>query len=181
MSFRLAQGPSHEKDRLPARQARLTDRAWTFILTGVVLLLATLSTVYLGSSRSPAKQAPLTTAELKPESVPLVTGDESLQQLFHKAGCAVCHTIPGISGANGRVGPKLVLGSTGLGRLRDPSYRGHAMTIREYIVESVLNPGVYIVPGYPDQAMPRWYGQKLSAGALEKISLYLESLRDEPG
>jgi hypothetical protein len=51
--------------------------------------------------------------------------------------------------------------------------------VREYIVESILNPGVYIVPGYPALAMPRWYGKKMSAGALEKIAAYLEAQREE--
>jgi mono/diheme cytochrome c family protein len=106
--------------------------------------------------------------------VPLATGDEPIGQLFRQAGCVVCHTIPGIPGAEGREGPKLVLGSTGTTRLADPGYRGEAKTVREYIVESILAPGVYVVPGYPDRAMPRWYGQKLSAGALDKIAAYLE-------
>ena len=168
-----------QQGRRAKPESRLSDRAWTFLLTGVVLLIATLSTVYLGRSGVPGKQTPLTTAQLKPELIPLVTGDGSVQQLFHKAGCAVCHTIPGVSGANGRVGPKLVLGSTGADRLQDPNYKGGATTVREYVVESILNPGAYIVPGYPDRAMPRWYGQKLSAGALEKMSAYLESLKED--
>lgn len=108
--------------------------------------------------------------------VPLVTGEEPLPQLFARAGCPVCHTIPGIPGAEGRVGPKLVLGETGPARLADPRYQGQAKSVHEYVIESILNPGVYVVPGYPDRTMPPWYGQKLSAAALDKIALYLESL-----
>lgn len=161
-------------------EPRLTEKAWTFILTGVVLLIATLSTVYLGTSRSPARSSTSATSlQLTPEMVPLVTGDEPLPKLFHRAGCAVCHTIPGIQGATGRVGPKLVLGTTGAQRLADPGYKGQATTVREYIVESILNPGAYVVPGYPERAMPRWYGQKLSASALDKIAAYLESLMED--
>jgi hypothetical protein len=99
--------------------------------------------------------------------------------LFVKAGCPVCHAIPGIAGADGRVGPKLVLGTTGPQRLADPRYKGRANTVRAYIVESVLEPGAYVAPGFPDQTMPRWYGQKLSAGAVEKIAGYLERLKEE--
>lgn len=104
----------------------------------------------------------------------MVTGDEPTEVIFIRAGCPVCHTIPGISGANGQVGPPLVLGTTGSQRLADPSYRGAAKTVRGYIVESVMDPGVFVVPGYPERTMPTWYGTKLSALAVEKIADYLE-------
>ena len=113
---------------------------------------------------------------LSQENVPLATGDEPVEKLFTQAGCPVCHTIPGIPGAKGRQGPVLILGSTARQRLADANYRGEATTEREYILESVLNPGAYIVPGYPDRVMPRWYGQKLSAKALDKIVNYLERI-----
>lgn len=115
-----------------------------------------------------------TAASLAPEIVPLVTGDEPISAIFTRAGCPVCHRIPGISGADGRVGPPLLLRSTGPERLRDPAYRGQAKTIHDYVVESVMEPGVYVVPGYPANTMPTWYGAKLSALALEKIAAYLE-------
>lgn len=97
--------------------------------------------------------------------------------LFARAGCPVCHTIPGIQGAEGHLGPALVLGSTGPQRLADPKYKGAAKTVREYVIESILSPGAYVVPGYPDWTMPRWYGQKLSAKALDNIAAYLEQAR----
>ena len=106
--------------------------------------------------------------------VPLVTGDEPITEIFTRAGCPVCHIVPGISGADGRVGPPLVLGTTGPARLADPAYRGHAKTVHEYVIESVIEPGLFVVPGYPAGTMPTWYGAKLSALALEKIASYLE-------
>ncbi len=111
---------------------------------------------------------------LAPDMVPLVTGDEPIEEIFTKAGCAVCHTVPGIPGADGRVGPPLLLGATGPARLSDPSYRGQAETVHQYVMESVLEPGLFVVPGYPSGTMPTWYGAKLSALALEKIAAYLE-------
>ena len=109
-----------------------------------------------------------------PEMVPLVSGEEDTALIFTRAGCPVCHRIPGIAGAEGRVGPPLWLGTTGHQRLHDPTYQGRAKTIHEYIVESVVEPGVFVVPGYPVETMPTWYGAKLSALALEKIAAYLE-------
>jgi hypothetical protein len=125
----------------------------------------------------PVSHSPLTQSAVPPltlETIPLVTGDEPLVEMFTRSGCPVCHTIPGISGANGQVGPPLALGTTGERRLKDPHYRGQAKTVHEYIVESVLEPQRFIVPGYPGDTMPSWYGLRLSALALEKMASYLE-------
>jgi len=111
-------------------------------------------------------------------NVPLATGHESLEKLFVQSGCAVCHTIPGIEPAKGREGPKLVLGTNGPLRLADPKYQGTAESVREYIQESILNPGAYVVPGYSDRVMPRWYGKRLNAKALDRIAQYLAELKD---
>ena len=110
--------------------------------------------------------------------VPLSTGDEPIDKLFVQSGCAVCHTIPGIDPAKGRQGPKLVLGINGPKRLADPNYQGTAESVREYIQESILNPGAYIVPAYTDRVMPRWYGKRLNARALDRIANYLEHLKE---
>jgi len=111
---------------------------------------------------------------IAPETIPLVTGDEPLIELFTRPGCPVCHVIPGIPGANGRVGPPLLLGVTGKQRLLDARYHGFATTVHDYIVESVLEPQRFVVAGYPEHTMPTWYGTKLSALALEKMASYLE-------
>ena len=141
----------------------------------IALLLGTL--LALRSLNSPSSVTPVpvpSVAALVPGMVPLVTGDEPITEIFTKAGCAVCHSVPGIQGADGRVGPPLLLGATGPARLADPAYRGHAKTVRDYVIESVIEPGVFVVPGYPAGTMPTWYGAKLSALALEKIASYLE-------
>lgn len=153
----------------------LDGRVWTFLIAGIILLGIT----YTALKPEPKPPSALPTVpQLDPTMIPLATGEEPIDVLFIKSGCPVCHTIPGIQGADGRVGPKLVLGTTGSRRLADPRYRGPAKTVREYIIESVISPGVYAAPGYPDQVMPRWYGQKLSASALEKMAGYLEMLQE---
>jgi hypothetical protein len=153
------------------------ERAWTFLIAGIILLGVTYA---LFRPEPKPASAPPTVPQLDPAMIPLATGEEPIDLLFIKSGCPVCHAIPGIRGADGRVGPKLDLGTTGPRRLADPRYRGQARTVREYVVESVVSPGAYVAPGYPDQVMPRWYGRKLSAGALEKIADYLERLKEEP-
>jgi len=116
--------------------------------------------------------------EVKKATVPLATGAEPIDKIFVQSGCAACHTIPGIFPARGREGPKLELGTNAQKRIDDPNYKGRARTEWEYVQESILNPGVYIVEGYRDHVMPRWYGQKLSAGALDKIIKYLLKIEE---
>mgnify|MGYP003577092300 FL=1 len=141
----------------------------------VVLLLGTLLALRSLDPPSSKTLAPVSpVAALVPEMVPLVTGNEPISEIFTKAGCPVCHIVPGIPGANGRVGPPLLLATTGPARLADPAYRGHAKTVHDYVIESVIGPGLFVVPGYPSDTMPNWYGAKLSGLALDKISSYLE-------
>ena len=143
---------------------------------GLVFLVALAGIRHISppSDSTPAVQ------NIDPNMVPLVTGDEPIQELFVRAGCPVCHQIPGIAGAKGQVGPPLWLGKTGASRLADPQYKGQAQTVREYIVESVVSPGIYVVPGFPPDTMPTWYGRKLSGAALSKIASYLEQAVEEP-
>lgn len=155
----------------------LDERAWTFLIAGIVLLGITYTALKPVSAPAPTNVSP-PVPQIDPAMIPLVTGEEPTDVLFIKAGCPVCHTIPGIPGADGRVGPKLVLGTTGPQRLADPRYRGRARTVRDYIAESVLEPGAYVVSGYQDRTMPRWYGQKLSAAALDRMAAYLEALTE---
>ncbi|MCE9535043.1 MAG: cytochrome c [Nitrospirae bacterium] len=147
------------------------------LITPLIIIALVLGTLWALHSINSSSVTPVpvpSVAALVPDMAPLVTGDESITEIFTKAGCAVCHTVPGISGADGRVGPPLLLGATGPLRLADPSYRGHAQSVHQYVIESVIEPGVFVVAGYPDYTMPRWYGAKLSALALEKIASYLE-------
>lgn len=108
----------------------------------------------------------------------LADGSEPVDQIFAKAQCVVCHTIPGIPGAMGTVGPKLVEKTNAPNRLKDPNYKGSAKTVREYITESVITPSAYVVKPFPDNVMPKIFGQKLSAGALNKIVDYLSQLEE---
>lgn len=158
-------------------ESKVNTKAWTFLLLGVVLATALGSLDQFTPPPAPP-HLPVTVSppKLLPEQVPFVTGVEPLPQLFIKVGCPVCHTIPGIPGAQGKVGPRLTLHTSGPKRLADPRYTGKAETIKEYVIESILNPGVYVVEGFPDRTMPTWYSKKLTAQALERIAAYLETL-----
>jgi cytochrome c2 len=108
----------------------------------------------------------------------LADGSEPMDKLFMKAGCPGCHTIPGIEGATGKVGPVLYEGSNAPSRMKDPEYKGRAKSVREYIVESILDPSIYVVKDFPDNQMPKDFGVKLSAGAVNKMAEYLSQLKE---
>lgn len=108
----------------------------------------------------------------------LADGSEPVDQIFQKATCVACHTIPGIAGAVGTIGPKLVEKTNAPTRLKDPGYKGTAKSVREYITESVISPSTFVVKGFPDNTMPKEFGKKLSAGALNKIVDYLSQLEE---
>jgi mono/diheme cytochrome c family protein len=155
------------------------EQAWTALIAALVLLVAAFSTWRLPTDRlSPPQEQSSRGPVLEPSAVPLVSGEEPIQEQFIRAGCPACHTIPGIVGARGKVGPPLLLGTTGPVRLNTPGYSGRAQTVREYIIESIVAPQEYVVPGYPDHTMPTWYGTKLSAAALDHMAAYLEKITD---
>lgn len=108
----------------------------------------------------------------------LADGSETVDQIFAKSQCIVCHIIPGIPGAYGTLGPKLTLKTQGPARLKDKNYRGKARTVREYVTESILYPSVYVVPGYRDYMMPRMFGNKLNGLAIDKMVDYLAEVED---
>ncbi len=108
----------------------------------------------------------------------LADGSEPHDKLFMSAGCPACHTIPGIEGATGKVGPELWEGSNAPKRMKDAGYGGKAKTTKEYITESILNPSAYVVKDYPDNQMPKDFGVRLTGGALSKIVDYLAQLKE---
>ena len=108
----------------------------------------------------------------------LADGSEPHDKLFMNAGCPACHTIPGIEGATGKVGPELWEGSNAPKRMKDAGYAGKAKTTKEYITESILNPSAYVVKDFPDNQMPKDFGLKLTGGALNKIVDYLAALEE---
>lgn len=45
-------------------------------------------------------------------------------------------------------------------------------------MESIVEPSAFVVKGFPDNTMPKVFGQKLSAGALKKIVEYLSQVQE---
>lgn len=107
-----------------------------------------------------------------------VKGDEGILYLLNHTGCPLCHTIPGIDGAVGELGPKLTKKSIERS-FNNPEYKGKAKNLREYVVESILKPSAYLVYNieadepWVDDLMPPTYREQMTDNALNKIVEYL--------
>jgi hypothetical protein len=98
------------------------------------------------------------------------------------ATCAACHTIAGTA-ARGTIGPDLThAGTSAAARLVAADYAGTADTADAFIRESIVDPGVDVVPrdgyGAPGAStMPAGVGQAMPAADLDRLVTYLASLR----
>ncbi len=109
------------------------------------------------------------------EAPTFVTGKEDIQAMINILGCPLCHTIPGVEGAVGELGPKLYEKTNAPDRIKDPNYKGKATNTKEYVRESILNPSAYVVfneeagEAFPDGLMPTTFSEMLSVQALDKL------------
>ena len=89
------------------------------------------------------------------------------REVFRDKGCAACHG----SNGEGGVAPPLVglFGSEVPLQGREP-----VIADREYIVESIVDPGAALVEGY-NLPMPR---TELSEGELDAVVAYVEALAE---
>ena len=70
------------------------------------------------------------------------------KEVYRTQFCGTCHVLTSL-GTGGRFGPTHDgVGAAAEERIRDPAYRGTAQTAEEYIMESILDPGAYRVPGF---------------------------------
>jgi len=88
-------------------------------------------------------------------------------QVYRQKSCATCHQI-GTEGGTG--GPPL----THIGTVA--ASRQPGTSAEDYVRQAVLDPGAYVVPGYPD-TMPRGLARGLSQADFDDLVEYLLSLR----
>ena len=106
----------------------------------------------------------------KPESPQTVTPHAEGQgsQVFIAKGCGACHTIDGLSGAIGAIGPELS-GLASRATARNPGLSAEA-----YIRESVETPGAFVLDGYSN-LMPSLRGS-FTDGEFESLVSFLLTL-----
>jgi len=127
----------------------------------------------------PSPTPPAPAAEPTPTPAPAAAAPEPskiVEDILINYGCAGCHTLQGVSGMTGAVGPDLTrMGAVAAERIQDPNYTGSATTPEEYIRESIVNPGAYVVEGFPP-VMPADFATLLSQEELDLLVEYLSSL-----
>jgi cytochrome c2 len=93
---------------------------------------------------------------------------------FGKGTCALCHEI----GKKGERCPDLDgVGARAETRVKEANYKGGAAKGEEYLVESVMNPAVYVVEGYQPSMPP--VGRQLNDLELVAVVSFLQSLGGE--
>jgi cytochrome c oxidase subunit II len=84
--------------------------------------------------------------------------------VFQQNGCGGCHTFKPAT-ATGTTGPDL-------DKLQEEATRAHRGSLTQFIRESIVQPGAYIEPNYPD-AMPHTFGSQIPTGKLKQLVQYL--------
>lgn len=80
-------------------------------------------------------------------------------QVFANNGCGGCHTLAGVEGAGGTVGPDL-----------DEVLPGQSQA---NIEEDIVDPEKEIAKGYPPGVMPSNFGQTISKKEIEQLAEFL--------
>ena len=107
--------------------------------------------------------------------------------LLQKGGCGACHVIPGVPGAVGNIGPDLTTaGDTAAERIQSKDYTGNASSPEAYLLESIREPDLYIVPDCPNAPcqmgqMPASLADMFTDDELNTIVQYLAGLTAESG
>ncbi len=108
---------------------------------------------------------------------------DPIEVIVEKMRCFVCHKIPSVPIAStGLIGPLLTLKTHAPLRLTSAEYqqaveegRAKAKTPKDYVIESILNPSAFVMPGFRD-GMPQNYNSKFTVGALHKLADFLLTL-----
>jgi mono/diheme cytochrome c family protein len=99
------------------------------------------------------------------------------QALATSQGCVGCHvtgnTGPAWMPAAGQPG----IGERAAARITQSDYQGKAKTPEQYLLESIINPPAYIVPGFTTVQMPATFGQTLTAQDAADLIAYLLTLK----
>src|SRR6266851_4042187 len=126
--------------------------------------------VYVGNSIPQLRQDPPQELVLAADA-PAEDFVKAGQDIFYGKGtCALCHEI----GKKGERCPDLAgVGERSETRIKEEGYKGRASNGAEYIVESVMEPTVYVVEGYQPSMPP--LGRQLSDLEMVAVVSFLQS------
>jgi len=138
---------------------QVADGRASLVLIGILVVLV------LCAAATYAYQQLRQDAEQRQAAMAVTDGNpERGAQLIVHYGCAGCHSIPGIAGATGQVGPDLT------GFARRPYVAGVTTNTVDHLVAFIVNPQSVD----PQSAMPR---TGITAGEARDVAAYLYSIR----
>jgi mono/diheme cytochrome c family protein len=130
-------------------------RLWLFIGVSALITVGMLTTIVTLAKEPPEAGAKVkertpvlpetTSTETAPPAAP--AGNASAgKALFSAQGCSACHALKA-AGSTATVGPDL-------DKVAEDAQKANRGSLDQYIVESIKDPGAYVVPGYPNGVMP---------------------------
>lgn len=135
---------------------------------GIVFFIALL----LAACSSPNSPAATPTEPAAAAAEPGLYDSEMALQAFAKGGCIACHTIPGVPGAAGTIGPDLSeIGELAAAHLSSPDYSGKAQDVAGFLRESLLEPDIFVPATCPNGACQKGLMPSYADGSLTDIEI----------
>jgi mono/diheme cytochrome c family protein len=112
-------------------------------------------------------------------TVQLPPGDAERGRALAEAtlGCTVCHGLTPVGPAWTPEGGLPGLGDRAAQRIAGADYTGAAQTPEQYLVESVVQPNAFVVPGFDQGIMPADFGNKVTLQDMADLLAYMLSFR----
>lgn len=126
-------------------------RMWLNVM--VFSLEATIAYTIIGNLVPQIESRPQAELQLSPDATPEQLVKAGEQIFYGKGTCALCHSIEASEAARcpmlgaGPLGP--AMGARAEERVKEAGYKGKAKDGVEYLVESMVHPGDYLVEGFP--------------------------------
>lgn len=162
----MVMNESSSRNGIPRRRTLRRALMGCALLVGLLVCALALNAAYWTVRMRPAGAALDPAVAGTPVSVESLPAGDAVngEALFRSEGCFACHALqPDESG----VGPSLA----GVAARA----AGHGDPAGAYLVESIVDPGAFVVEGFQDGVMPPNYGQRLSAQQLADLVAFLMS------
>ena len=98
------------------------------------------------------------------------------EELAVSLGCAACHVQSPTGPAWAASAEQPGIGERAVQRITSPDYTGEADTPEHYLLESIVLPGVYLVPNYPN-IMPNNFATTLGKQDVADLISYMLTLK----
>jgi len=109
--------------------------------------------------------------------IELPEGDAEIGQSLAQGqlGCAACHTLSTVGPPWAATGGLPGLAVRGPIRIQQADYSGNATSGDEYLIESVVEPNLFVVEGYAASVMPTDFGERVTLQDMANLLAYLKT------